>query len=60
MSDAVRRVFKEELEEERKAGRQEVLCALVKDGFLSASEAAKRLNITESEFLKLSGQYIAH
>ena len=28
MSDAVRRVFKEELEEERKAGRQEVLCAL--------------------------------
>ena len=47
MSDAVRRVFKEELEEERKAGRQEVLCALVKDGFLSASEAAKRLNVTE-------------
>ena len=72
MSDAVRRVFKEELEEERKAGqkegrqegrkegREEVLCALVKDGFLSASEAAKRLNMTESDFLKLIGQYVAH
>ena len=71
-TDAFRRIFKEELEEERKAGqkegrqegrkegREEVLCALVKDGFLSASEAAKRLNMTESDFLKLIGQYVAH
>ena len=41
-------------------GRAEILSALVKDGFLPASEAARRLNLTESEFLKLSGQYIAH
>jgi len=51
-------------EEGRKEGRAEeraeLLSALVKDGFLPASEAAKRLNMTEGEFLKLSGQYIAH
>ena len=41
-------------------GRAEVLSALVKDGFLPVSEAAKRMNMTEGEFLKLSGQYIAH
>ena len=41
-------------------GRAEILSALVKDGFLPAAEAAKRLNMTEGEFLKLSGQYIAH
>lgn len=41
-------------------GRAEILSALVKDGFLPAAEAAKRLDMTESEFLKLSGQYIAH
>ena len=51
-------------EEGRKEGRAEeraeLLSTLVKDGFLPASEAAKRLNMTEGEFLKLSGQYIAH
>ena len=40
--------------------RADLLSALVKDGFLPAAEAAKRLNMTEREFLKLSGQYIAH
>ena len=47
-------------EEGRAEGRAETLSALVKDGYLPASEAARRLNMTESEFLKLSGQYIAH
>ena len=46
--------------EGRVEGRAEVLSALVKDGFLPVSEAAKRLNMTEGEFLKLCGQYTAH
>ena len=46
--------------EGRAEERAELLSALVKDGFLPASEAARRLNMTEREFLKLSGQFIAH
>ena len=46
--------------EGRKEERTELLSALVKDGFLPASEAARRLNMTEREFLKLNGQYLAH
>ena len=47
-------------EKGRAEGRAEILSALVKDGFLSAEEAAKRLNMAENDFLKLNGQYIAH
>ena len=47
-------------EQARAEERAELLSALVKDGFLPAAEAAKRLNMTEREFLKLSGQYVAH
>ena len=46
--------------EGRKEERTELLSALVIDGFLPASEAARRLNMTEREFLKLNGQYLAH
>jgi predicted transposase/invertase (TIGR01784 family) len=47
-------------EEARAEERAELLLALVKDGYLPASEAARRLNMTEREFLRLSGQYVAH
>ena len=46
--------------EGRAEGKTEILSVLVKDGFLPASEAARRLNMTEREFLKLNGQYLAH
>ena len=47
-------------EEARAEERAELLLALVKDGYLPASEAARRLNMTEREFLRLSGQYVTH
>ncbi len=42
--------YERDLKEE---GRQETLVELVRDGILSVSEAAKRLNIPEEEFKKL-------
>ena len=58
MPEAVRRVFKEEFQKERAEGRAEILGDLVKDGIISAAEAAKRLNMTEREFLKETGIYL--
>lgn len=58
MPEAVRRVFKEEFQKERAEGRAEILGELVKDGIISAAEAAKRLNMTEREFLKETGIYL--
>ena len=46
--------------EGRAEGRVEILSNLVKDGLLSAGEAAKRMNMTEREFAKAAGLYLAH
>ena len=59
MPEAVQRVFKEELQKESMEGRVEILSSLVKDGLLSAGEAAKRLNMSEREFVKVAGLYLA-
>ena len=55
MPEAVQRVFKEEFQKERAEGRIEILSNLVKDGLLSSEEAAKRLEMTEREFLSIAG-----
>ena len=54
MPEAVRRLFKEEFEAERNAGRMEgrdqVLFSLVDDGLLSPGVAAAKANMSEAEF----------
>ena len=68
MPEAIKAIFKEDFQKERAEGRAEgrvegrveILSNLVKDGILSAGEAAKRLNMTEREFLKAAGLYLAH
>ena len=67
MTEAVYSVFKEEMDKERQEGRQEgrlegkqegrqegileTLHGLVKDGILTLADAAKRADLTPSEFL---------
>lgn len=50
MNQAVRRIFKEELAQERKEGVLEALAGLVKDGLISVAEAAKRADLSTAEF----------
>lgn len=50
MNKAVERVFKKEIEAERKEGFLEALAGLVKDGILSLADAAARANLTPAEF----------
>ena len=60
LDDATRKGRVEGRAEGRAEGRVEILSNLVKDGLLSAGEAAKRLNMTEREFVKAAGLYLAH
>ena len=53
------REFQKERAEGRAEGRVEILSNLVKDGVMSEGEAAKRLNMTEREFMKAAGIYLA-
>ena len=54
MNQAVRRIFKEELEQEREEGKleglMEALAGLVKKGLLSLSDAAKEAGMSPDEF----------
>ena len=50
MNQAVRRIFKEELAQERKEGILEALAGLVKKGLLSLSDAAKEAGMSPDEF----------
>ena len=64
MNQAVRRIFKEELAQERKEGKlegrqeglMEALASLVKKGLLSLSDAAKEAGMSPDEFqMKTAG-----
>ena len=59
MPEALHSIFNEEFQKERAEGRVEILSNLVKDGVMSEGEAAKRLNMTEREFMKAAGIYLA-
>ena len=56
MCEAIYRIAREKMQDEFLAremkGKEETLISLVKDGLLSAVEAAKRLSITEEELLQ--------
>ena len=50
---AICKVFEKAAEKCRKEGRIQILVDLVKDNLLSVSNAAKKLEVTEEEFLNL-------
>lgn len=53
MCRAIEEMRNQEREEGRAEGRAEALIALVKDGLLAVTEAAKRLRLSEPEFMSL-------
>ena len=53
MCRAIEEMRNQEREEGRAEGRTTELIALVKDGLLAAAEAAKRLQLSEKEFMDL-------
>ena len=50
--EIAREKMQDELNAREELGKEEVLISLVRDGLLSSVEAAKRLSISEEEFMK--------
>ena len=58
MCRAIEEMRNQEREEGRLEGKTETMISLVRDGLLAVTEAAKRMQISESEFQTLMEQHL--